>query len=256
MTPPDAALAAHGSSGVLRYPDGAVGHGGGGGGGGVWAGVMGETIGGALEGTLLAIRAFQEDASAMAAAARAGEVLARVLRSGGKILVMGNGGSMCDAAHFAEELTGRYRADRRPLAALACTDAGHLSCTANDYGYEQVFARWVTALARPGDAVVLISTSGQSLNLVRATEAALEVGGVELIALVGKGGGLLATLVSGAGNGEAPSGARPGGMNREVRGGVVVAVPACVTTSDRIQEVQKVILHAWVEGIERELGLG
>lgn len=248
MTGSNASRVGHGDPRALRSAD-AGADGGGGGGGGLWAGVMGETIGGALEGAVRSVRALQEDSAALAAAARAGETLARVLRGGGKILVMGNGGSMCDAAHFAEELTGRFRADRRPLAALACTDAGHLTCTANDYGYEQVFARWVTALARPGDAVVLISTSGQSPNLVLAAEAALKVGppGVSVIALVGRGGGRLAEVVRGGGGG------RSEGGGEAVC--VVVGVPARVTTSDRIQEVQKVILHGWVEGIERELGL-
>ena len=81
-----------------------------------------------------------------------------------KVMICGNGGSLCDAAHFAEELTGRFRGDRRPLPAIAITEPGHLSCTANDYGYEEVFSRAVLALGRPGDLLIALSTSGNSMT--------------------------------------------------------------------------------------------
>lgn len=156
-------------------------------------------------------------------------VLIDALASGGKILLVGNGGSCCDAAHFAEELTGRYRADRRPLPALACNDPGHLTCTANDYGFEQVFARWVAALARPGDVLILLSTSGQSANLLLAADAA-RAAGVRTCALLGKDGGAL-----------------------RQRADWSLIVPGA--TSDRIQELHMLILHAMVEAIEVGLGL-
>jgi D-sedoheptulose 7-phosphate isomerase len=153
---------------------------------------------------------------------------AAAVRAGGKILVCGNGGSLCDAAHFAEELTGRFRADRPPIPALACADAGHLTCTANDYGFDEVFARWVRALARPGDVVVLLSTSGKSANIVRAAAAAKSAGAVTA-ALLGKGGGTL-------------------------RGSCDIELIVAGETSDRIQELHMFLLHAVVEGIESALG--
>jgi D-sedoheptulose 7-phosphate isomerase len=99
-------------------------------------------------------------------------VLVECLRGSGRILSCGNGGSMCDAMHFAEELSGRNREDRPALSAQAMSDPGHLTCVANDYGFEQVFARGVEAWARSGDVLLLFSTSGRSRNLIRAAEAA------------------------------------------------------------------------------------
>ena len=153
--------------------------------------------------------------------------MADALRGGSKLLAVGNGGSCCDAMHFCEELTGRFRADRQPLAAIACTDPGHLTCVANDYGYDDVFARWVRALGRPGDAIVLLSTSGNSANIVRASQAAAEIG-ITRVALLGKSGGALA-----------------GTCEHEW------IVPGA--TADRIQEIHMLILHTLIEGIERRL---
>jgi D-sedoheptulose 7-phosphate isomerase len=150
------------------------------------------------------------------------------LRTGGKVLCVGNGGSACDAAHFAEELTGRFRADRPPIAALACSDAGHITCTANDYGFEHVFARWVLALGRAGDVLLALSTSGNSANVLRAIDAALERR-MTVITLLGRGGG--------AARG---------------RGTVDIIVPG--DAADRVQELHKLVLHTMVEGIEYGLG--
>lgn len=180
-----------------------------------------------LDAAAACLRQFRDDAAAVAAAQDCGEAIAARLNSGGKVLACGNGGSLCDAAHFAEELTGRFRKDRRPLAAMACADAGHITCTANDYGFDDVFARWVTALARPGDVVVLLSTSGNSANIRHAADAA-KAAGAETIALLGRGGGEL-----------------KGRCDREV------IVPG--ETSDRIQELHMLILHAWVEIIETRI---
>lgn len=157
-------------------------------------------------------------------------VLAGAVKAGGKLLICGNGGSSADAMHFAEELTGRFRKERPPIAAIACTDVGHITCTANDYGYEEVFARWVTALARRGDILIVLSTSGNSRNILRAVEAA-KAAGIATVALLGKGGGSL-----------------KGRSNHEW------IMPG--DQADRIQEVHMVVLHALIEGIERELEIG
>ncbi len=184
----------------------------------------------ALADAQAALEALRADAGLIDRAEGVARVMAECLRTGGKILACGNGGSACDAAHFAEELTGRYRADRRPLAAVACTEPGHLTCVANDYGFESVFSRWVEALTKPGDVVVLLSTSGNSENLVRAAALAKHAGAVT-VAMLGRGGGRLR-----------------GQCDHEF------IVPGA--TSDRVQELQMLMLHGWVEGIERELGLG
>ena len=121
----------------------------------------------------------------------AAELMANSLNASGKILSCGNGGSLCDAQHFAEELTGRYRQNRAPLAAIALTEASHMSCVANDYGYDHVFSRFVQALGRPGDVLLAISTSGNSPNVLLAAQAA-QAAGMKVVALTGKDGGQLA----------------------------------------------------------------
>ena len=136
---------------------------------------------------------FLADPAHVASVAAAAGVLARCLQQGGKILSCGNGGSLCDAQHFAEELSGRYRQNRRALAAIALTEASHLTCVANDFGFEFVFSRFVEALGRPGDVLLAISTSGHSPNILRAAEAAKEAG-MKVVALTGKDGGALAGL--------------------------------------------------------------
>ncbi|ARU41055.1 phosphoheptose isomerase [Armatimonadetes bacterium Uphvl-Ar1] len=114
-------------------------------------------------------------------------VLADCFRTGGHAYSCGNGGSMCDAMHFAEELSGRYRGDRPALGAMAFSDPGHLTCVGNDYGFEEVFARAVEAQGRRGDVLVVFSTSGSSRNVVRACEAAREIG-MKIVALTGREG--------------------------------------------------------------------
>src|SRR5690606_37102902 len=126
-----------------------------------------------------------------------------------------NGGSACDAMHFAEELTGRFRKDRAPLAAIACTDFGHITCTANDYGFEHVYSRWVEALGRGDDVLIVLSTSGNSANIVKAA-AAGRAKKMTKVALLGKDGGALA-----------------GACDREL------IVPG--ETSDRIQELHMLV---------------
>lgn len=170
------------------------------------------------------------DQAFMQSAQRAGEAMVASLRSGGKILSCGNGGSMCDAMHFAEELTGRYRNDRRPIAAMALSDASHMSCVANDYGYDYVFARGVQAFGKPGDVLLAISTSGNSKNILLAAEAAREQG-LTVVALTGKDGGKLASIA-----------------HAEVR------VP-WMGYADRIQEIHIKVIHAWMDLIEEQLDL-
>ena len=136
---------------------------------------------------------FLTDPANLATIEQAAHLMADSLRQRGKIMSCGNGGSLCDAQHFAEELSGRYRHDRPALGAIALTEASHMSCVANDYGYEAVFSRFVEALGRPGDVLLAISTSGNSPNILRAAEAA-KADGMLVIGLTGKDGGKLAAL--------------------------------------------------------------
>ena len=121
----------------------------------------------------------------------ASKVLADSINNGGKVISCGNGGSHCDAMHFAEELTGRYRENRRAIPALSISDPSHISCVSNDYGYEFIFSRYIEALGNRGDVLLGISTSGNSMNIIRAAEAAKEKG-MKVIILSGKDGGKLA----------------------------------------------------------------
>lgn len=123
----------------------------------------------------------------------AGNLMADALNNGKKIISCGNGGSMCDAMHFAEELSGRYRDNRKALAALSISDPSHISCVGNDYGYEFIFSRYVEAVGNEGDVLLGISTSGNSANVLRAIEAAKNKG-MKVVGLTGKDGGKMASL--------------------------------------------------------------
>ncbi len=149
------------------------------------------------------------------------------LGRGGKILAVGNGGSCADAMHFCEELTGRYREDRPSIGAIACTDPGYITCTANDYGFDQVFSRWVEGVGREHDVLVTLSTSGNSSNVVRAVNAAKDKG-MHTAGLLGKGGGSLAGMCD-----------------------TEWIVPG--ETADRIQELHMLTLHSLVGAIERSI---
>lgn len=124
---------------------------------------------------------------------KAGILLAQSIKNGNKIISCGNGGSMCDAMHFAEELSGRFREDRRALPAVSISDPSHLSCVGNDYGYDKVFSRYIEALGNKGDVLVAISTSGNSVNVINAINAAKQKG-MHIIGLTGKDGGKMAGL--------------------------------------------------------------
>lgn len=136
---------------------------------------------------------FVTDPANLLAIEQAARLMANSLQQKGKLLSCGNGGSLCDAQHFAEELSGRYRHDRPALGAIALTEASHMSCVANDYGYDYIFSRYVEALGRPGDVLLAISTSGNSPNILRAAEAA-KATGMQVVGLTGKDGGKLAAL--------------------------------------------------------------
>lgn len=122
---------------------------------------------------------------------KASEIMVKSLKQGGKILSCGNGGSSCDAMHFAEELTGKYREARKPIAAISISDPGHITCVGNDYGYKFVFSRYLEAIGRKGDVLLAISTSGNSENVLIAAETAKK-NGIKVIGLTGKNGGKLA----------------------------------------------------------------
>ncbi|MEJ5999077.1 D-sedoheptulose-7-phosphate isomerase [Paucibacter soli] len=164
------------------------------------------------------------------AVSAAAEMLAACLRDGGKLMFCGNGGSAADSQHLAAELTGRFMRERRPLAALALsTDTSALTCIANDYAFDQVFARQLQALGRPGDCLVAISTSGNSANVIAAVQAAHGLG-IRAVGLLGRDGGRLRALCS-----------------------VSVVVPS--PTTARIQEAHILIGHSWCGMIEQALGL-
>ena len=116
------------------------------------------------------LTAFLSDTNNIVSIEQAADTMAEAIDNGGKILSCGNGGSMCDAMHFAEELTGRYRNDRRALPAISITDPSHMSCVSNDYGYDAVFSRYLEALGNAGDVLLAISTSGNSGNVIKAAE--------------------------------------------------------------------------------------
>ncbi len=163
--------------------------------------------------------------------ARAGVLLADTLRAGGKVLACGNGGSAADAQHFAAELLNRFEMERAPLAAVALTtDSSTLTSIANDYAYEQIFSKQVLGLGRRGDALLAISTSGNSKNVIEAMRVARELG-VRLIALTGNGGGRMAAMISGH--------------------DVHICVPHKRTA--RIQEVHLLVLHCLCDAIDFQL---
>ncbi|WP_026461900.1 D-sedoheptulose 7-phosphate isomerase [Adhaeribacter aquaticus] len=136
---------------------------------------------------------FLNNADNLNKIAEAATLMADSVKAGGKILSCGNGGSMCDAMHFAEELTGRYRDDRRAIPAIAIADGSHMSCVSNDYGYDHVFSRYVEALGNSGDVLLAISTSGNSANVLKAAEVARSKG-AKIVSLTGKDGGKLAAI--------------------------------------------------------------
>tara|TARA_R110002167_G_scaffold144413_10_gene334861 strand:+ start:94247 stop:94831 length:585 start_codon:yes stop_codon:yes gene_type:complete len=170
---------------------------------------------------------FMSDGNNIEAIARAASVMIAALHKGNTIYSCGNGGSMSDAMHFAEELTGRYRKNRLGLSAAAISDPGHISCVANDFGYEFIFSRYLEARARKGDCLLAISTSGSSKNVIKAAEFAM-ANGMEVVSLTGEAASALGKLVS-------------------------VDISAGKSAfADRVQEVHIKIIHTLIELIERE----
>jgi D-sedoheptulose 7-phosphate isomerase len=173
-----------------------------------------------------ALNALLANPQALASIEKAAALLIASFEAKGRVYSCGNGGSMCDAMHFAEELTGRYRRDRAALPALAISDASHMSCVGNDYGYEHIFSRYVEAHGRPGDCLLALTTSGTSKNVVRAARVA-KAQGVKVIILSGKLAPELMELSD-----------------------VYVCTPGG-QFADRVQELHIKVLHILIELIER-----
>ncbi len=164
----------------------------------------------------------------IAAIDKAGVLLADCLQEGGRVFSCGNGGSMCDAMHFAEELSGRFRGDRAALAATAISDPSHISCVSNDYGYECVFSRYLEAHGTAGDVLLAISTSGKSKNILKAMEVAKQKG-MKIIGMTGKSD---CPMASGC--------------------DILLATPVGAF-SDRVQELHIKMIHIMIELLERQL---
>ncbi|WP_257281912.1 MULTISPECIES: D-sedoheptulose 7-phosphate isomerase [unclassified Endozoicomonas] len=169
---------------------------------------------------------FLNDETCIDAIDRAASLLAEAFKQGGKVISCGNGGSHCDAMHFAEELTGRYRDNRPAYPAIAISDVSHLSCVSNDYGYEYVFSRYLEGVGFEGDVLFGLSTSGNSVNILKAVEAARKKG-MKVILLTGKDGGKMEGLAD-----------------------VEIRVPH-FGYADRIQEIHIKAIHIMIQLIEK-----
>ncbi|MEQ8423588.1 MAG: D-sedoheptulose 7-phosphate isomerase [Cyclobacteriaceae bacterium] len=172
---------------------------------------------------------FLQSSSALTAIEEAASKMSAAIKSGNKIISCGNGGSHCDAMHFAEELSGRFRADRQALPALSISDPSHITCVGNDYGFEFIFSRYVEALGSKGDVLLAISTSGNSANVLNAAKAAKDKG-ITVVALSGNDGGKLKAMAD-----------------------VNINVPHN-GFADRIQEMHIKIIHILILLIEKEVG--
>jgi D-sedoheptulose 7-phosphate isomerase len=171
---------------------------------------------------------FLADEQALRNIEHAAGLLVESFGKKGKVFSCGNGGSMCDAMHFAEELTGRYRGNRPGIAAVSISDASHISCVANDFGYDHIFSRYIESHGREGDVLLAISTSGKSPNVLKAAEAARALG-VRVIALTGKPGSVLEAMAD-----------------------VCICAPGG-SYADRVQELHIKVIHILIELIERKL---
>ncbi len=170
---------------------------------------------------------FMADPKLIETIAEMAHLMSQVIENGGKIITCGNGGSHCDAMHFAEELTGRYRNDRKSLPAIAISDAAHLTCVGNDYGFDAIFSRFIEGMGNNGDVLLAISTSGNSMNIVNAVRAAKEKN-IKTIVLAGKDGGKLTDMAD-----------------------IVLIVPH-FGFADRIQEIHIKIIHILILLIEQK----
>ena len=176
-----------------------------------------------------ALANLRKNDAALAAVAAAGELLVKTFQNGGRVYSCGNGGSMCDAMHFAEELSGKFRRERAALPAMAISDPAHLTCAANDFGFDSVFSRFVEAHGRRGDVLLAISTSGNSPNILAAATTA-RAAGMKVIALTGKPGSKL-----------------------EPHADINVCTPGGTQYSDRILELHIKVIHTLIELCESRL---
>jgi D-sedoheptulose 7-phosphate isomerase len=174
-----------------------------------------------------ALGAFLGESSNLDAMQRMVDGLVGCFRNGGKVLACGNGGSACDALHFAEECTGQFRKQRAALPVIPLLESSHLTCVSNDYGFDHVFSRGVEAYGKPGDLLLAISTSGNSKNVIKAVEAARKIG-MTVHLFLGKDGGVL------RGKGDEEIWVRS-------------------VNTERVQEVHMTVLHILIEGIERRM---
>ena len=188
-----------------------------------------EIIENSLSEALDELERFLADPATVLSIGRCVDILTESLASGGKVMSCGNGGSLCDATHFAEELTGRFRNSRRPLPAMSVNDPAYFTCVGNDFSFEVIFQRWVEAFGKPGDVLLAISTSGTSVNVLNAVEAARKIG-MKIIAL---------TSVKGKPLAEASD--------------VAVQAPDA-PHSDRIQEIHIKVIHIMIEALEKKMG--
>jgi D-sedoheptulose 7-phosphate isomerase len=174
------------------------------------------------------LSAFLSDDSNFVKIENAGKLMTDAVKAGNKIISCGNGGSMCDAMHFAEELTGRFRDDRPAIGAVSISDASHISCVGNDYGYDRIFSRYIEGMGRQGDVLLAISTSGNSKNVINAIEAAKKAG-MKVVGLTGKDGGAMADMCD-----------------------VEIRAPKS-RYADRAQEIHIKVIHCLIDYIERHV---
>lgn len=182
-----------------------------------------------LKEAALVLEKFMSDDNNIEAIDKASTIIVDSIKKGGKVFSCGNGGSNCDAMHFAEEMTGRFRHDREPLPAIAISDSSHITCTANDFGFDRIYSRYVRSLGHKGDVLLAITTSGNSENIVIAAETAKQMG-MKVIALTGKQGGRVAEFSD-----------------------IEIRVPHD-GYSDRIQEIHIKIIHTLILLIEQKIG--
>jgi D-sedoheptulose 7-phosphate isomerase len=187
-----------------------------------------ECVKNALIESKMSLEALLGNQDAVCRIADAGRIISSALRGGSRVFSCGNGGSMCDSIHFAEELSGRYRDDRKGLPAVAIADPGHISCVGNDYGYQYIFSRYLQAHGKRGDVLLCISTSGRSANVLHAAEYAKD-NGMSVISLSGRPQSPLSFLSS-----------------------IDICTPAG-KYADRVQELHIKVIHILIELVERDL---
>jgi len=191
---------------------------------------MSEIIKNSLQEAVDNVMRFASEAASYEALNEASLIIAEALKKGGKVVTCGNGGSLCDATHFAEELTGRFRKNRRPLAAIAMNDPAHITCVANDYSYDEIYAKYIEAVCNHEDVLIGFSTSGNSENIVKAAQMAKSKG-MKVIGMTRHGENKLAELSD-----------------------VTIAVSHS-GYSDRVQEIHIMAVHIIIENLEHLLEL-